>query len=353
MINARDRVRAYFKRPARFFFTAAGRKNYTTGNMADAMYFATDRGGGHRISKEKIVQAVYGLLVKRTMTRKQLEKFSPFSSALLGLLRSVLGLELKMTQLKTGAFVITMKGTRFCFTGVDRSKRDFEVAAANGAEVAFVNYAHCRNDKTEKFLEYSRGKPLVVDSGAFTVWMASLDGKHMEPIDIYAYITFLKKHADRILYYFNLDVIGDASASRRNAEIMRAHGMEPVQVWHINFQDTRVEAQNWDGLDRLIREGHIILGIGGSAKTHDKHRLPIYQELFRRYPDQNFHILGLGSPKILRQLPDLFACDARTWVKGREVGRLLTDDGQKQVGKGIDVMAANVRYLASLAYGWA
>jgi hypothetical protein len=346
-VKARQIVRAFFRKPALTIYTGTGRANRITGNTEEAVYFTTG-GGSNRISKAKIEAAVARLLLRRSLKRKDLERFSAFSSALLGLLRHILPNLASVFRNKLGALVLKLRGTQFCFSGIDRAKRDFEVAVDNGAEIAFVSFANVRNDRTEKFIEYSKGKPLVVDSGAFSVWNG---GK--EPICIYSYIDFIKRHESRILYYMNLDVIGDPAASHQNAQVMREQGLDPVKVWHINFNDTRIEAQNWDLLDEMVAEGRWLIGIGGAALTKDVKRAPIFRECFRRYPAQGFHTLGCGS-KILFEFLDegagpLFT-DARSWAKGRENGRTLTRTGQKTgLLDGIEAMAHNVRILASLA----
>lgn len=354
-VKAREVVRAFFRKPTLSFHTGTGKLNQITGNTPEAMYFMTAKGKSNRISKANIEKAMSRLMSGMAIMRKHLESLTSFSSALLGLLRRILLGKADIILNKKGTLILKIRGTRFCFSGMDKVDRDSSIALINGAQVGMVSFVHVGKDKSEKWLRYTRGLPVVADSGAFWVMDQRDKGNDVPDIDIYQLINWLHRYKHRLLYYFGLDVVGDPAASRRNAEIMRQHGLDPIEVWHINRDHPCIEAQNWELLDQMVNEGQWLLGIGGAAKTHDTHRELLFREILHRYPNQPFHFLGCGSKILFRFLEDgiapLFA-DSQTWAQGRRSGRMLTKEGQKQMGHvmdGIDIMAHNVRLLASMS----
>jgi len=87
---------------------------------------------------------------------------------------------------------------------------------------------------------------LMLDSGAFT---AHTLGHPVTLPDLYATI-----EATAPDVYVQLDVIGDAEATRSNLERMRADGFSPVPIF--------TRGAPWSDLDRLLDEGETYIGLG-------------------------------------------------------------------------------------------
>ncbi|WP_426455402.1 hypothetical protein ACP26L_36005 (plasmid) [Paenibacillus sp. S-38] len=344
-IKAEQRARRFFRRPPASFPTLTGRCSTIQEASNQALFFQTAKGRRNRISRTGIVKAIAYMMERRSVTRKEMEKFSRFSSALLALLRLIFIDIIRIRITKTGLIRLSLKGTRFVFSGVDRAPRDMRVARENGAEVVMMSYYHLREDHSERWKYHVKenGLKVLLDSGAFSLWEAAAKGRIVKPILLEEYISFVKRHLDVLIGYFNLDVIGDLYASRANMQAMEAAGLSPHEVWHV--------CSPLEELNRIVDKGAALVGIGGSALLKDGERLPRIDEALRRHPEQDFHLLGVGS-KILFQLDGVFSTDATNWIEGRKSGRLLTPDGQKPMGHlldGLEIMARNVRLLVGMA----
>lgn len=317
------------------FSTVTGNVNELAAVTKEAIVFTTSSSGKeNKITRKKLRAAINFLQVAKTVTRKELERFSCFSSALLGLLASLFSKRLKVVVSETGLIRITLEGVRYVFAGVDRSVRDMEVAADNGAEFFLMSFIHIQKRKAWKKHLLRLGKKLIVDSSAFTAWKKGVT------INIDEYISFIKEHSDVIHSYFNLDVVGDSAASKANAEYMKAHGLNPIEVYHIG-DDMAV-------LDALVTEGHAVIGIGGSVGKSEAEREAAFTEIFAKYPGQNFHFLGGGSKLVAKF--NWFSADSTTWISSRKYNVITDENGQRKAEEmsALECLAYTVRYFAGL-----
>lgn len=154
---------------------------------------------------------------------------------------------------------------------------------------------------------------------------------------------FLIDHQDVIHRYMNLDVVNDAAASKRNANIMKESGLNPIEIWHIG--------SSLRELDSLIKEDHSLIAIGGSVGVSEKKRKRVFRRIFKLYSEQNFHFLG-GSSMLLNCFP-WFSADSTGWSVGRMYGSIIDEKGQRKAPEGmegLDALAYNCRYFTSLEF---
>jgi hypothetical protein len=347
-IDARKTERAFIRKLQKKggFTTANGKANLFAGKDAKAILLKTEKSKKPlAVLRTKLRAAISYTFYSRTVTRKELEAYSRFSSALLGILIEVFEKAGKLHKTAKGLLRLTLIGVRYFFAGVDKSVRDLEVAAANGAKFVLMTYAHIRKGKAWKNHVERLGLKIMLDSGAFTLWKAQQKGKLVEAISIADYAAFIEEHKDLLYSWFNLDVIGDVEASKANAEYLKAKGLAPIEVWHIQ--------SSLDDLQQLVDEDHAVIAIGGSVGTSEKVREEIFTKVFERFPDQNFHFLG-GSSKLLYKF-SWFSADSTGWLAGRMYGAILDKDGQRKAPEGmtgIEALAYNAKNLSSLE-AWA
>jgi len=158
---------------------------------------------------------------------------------------------------------------------------------------------------------------LMLDSGAFSAWS---QGK---PIDIDAYIQFIKENEKYIDHYINLDVIGDAENTYKNQKYIEKHGLNPIPVFHPMHED-----DSW--LARYIKEGYEYIGIGGMAGgTFNTSQLrPRLDHLFSKLicasdgmPKVKIHGFGMTSLDLMLRFP-WFSVDSTSWVQTGRFGNV-------------------------------
>lgn len=343
-IDARQLERKFIRQIAKKggFTTANGKANLYAGKENGAVLLKTAKSKKPlAILRTKLRQAIAYTFYTRTITRKDLEVFSRFSSAVLGILIEVFNKAAKLHKTPKGLLRLTIIGVRYFFAGVDKSVRDLEAAAANGAKFVLMSYHYIRKGKAWKEHVERLGLKILLDSGAFTVWKAQQKGKEVEEITVEAYAEFIKQHKEVLYSWFNLDVVGDAAASKANAEYLKAAGVAPIEVWHVG--------SDLKDLEELVAEDHAIIAIGGSVGLSEKAREEAFTKVFARFPEQNFHFLG-GSSKLLYKF-NWFSADSTGWLAGRKYGAILDEKGQRKAPSswdGMKALAYNVQKLSGL-----
>jgi hypothetical protein len=350
LVHANQIERAFFRKWKEGFSyqTANEKENEIVAIENQKVYFQpTSSQKRHFFSRPQIRKAIGYLLNRRTCTRKNLESYSAFSSALLGLLRVILFEIAKITKTITGLIRLTLLGTRYFFSGLDRAaKVDWEAIINNHAQHILLSYYYIRHQKT--WLNYVRthGIQLLLDSGEFTRYKRALNGKSVVPIVIEEYAAFINSIKEHLIGYFNLDVTNDAAASRKNyEELYKLTGIKPIPIWHAGSK--------MDELERIVNEDHEILAIGGMVHLRsEKKKEQLIQEIVARFPAQNFHLLGCSS-NILIKYP-IFSSDSTGWLKGRKLNQLYVFE-QYATRKDLtlsplDCLIQNVKNLKNLAY---
>lgn len=167
----------------------------------------------------------------------------------------------------------------------------------------------------------TKGLDLIIDSGAFT---ASTIG---QKINLHEYAENLNRYAPHATAAFNLDVIGDWTASARNFDRLRERVTDEVQllpVWHT--------ASPTEELARMCREyGYV--GIGGAVAhaSSPKRLMPalVHAHRVAREHGAQLHGLGITGSTTLFRLP-WHTADSSTWQEGHRYGhsRLADRNGR-------------------------
>lgn len=343
-INARKTERAFIRALEKrgVFKTAQGKSNVYLGRTQAVILFRTSQSKKPlSIPRTKLRQAIQFTFHSRIVNRKDLERFSRFSSAVLGVLQIIFEGMAKLVKTPTGLLQLILIGLRYFFAGVDRAVRDLEIAAANGAKFVLMSYAHIRKRKAWKKHVQRLGLKILLDSGAFTVWKLYQAGKEVDPILVEEYGAFIEQNLDVLHSWFNLDVVGDAQASRKNAEYLQNMGLPSIEVWHIQ--------SDIEELKNLVARDLPIIAIGGSVGVGEPIREAVFKKVFSRFPKQAFHFLG-GSGRLLFAFP-WFSADGTGWLAGRKYGVIMHQQGQRRAPSNWNAeqcLVHNVRHFLAL-----
>ena len=334
-MNAREIERKLIRKlaKAKAFLTVTGKAQSVKEITTNEITFTTAAGSKtNKIKRSKLRKAISFFTDVKTVTRKQLEAFTAFTSALFGLLKT---LNVRVSMTASGMIRITLQGVRYVFAGVDRSPRDMRIAAAQGAKHFLMSYYSIKDRKAWKQHALDLGVKIVLDSGAYSAWTKGAQ------LCVKEYCAFIKEHAAILQSYFTLDVIGDPEATAANTAYMRAQGLQPTPVYHVQ-SDISV-------LAGIVSEGHSLIGIGGSAKMDKAERMAKLAEVFAAFPDQNFHLLAGGSADILNAFA-WYSADATTWIKARKYNVIVDEAGQRKDPSRdpLECLAYTVRYYLTL-----
>lgn len=171
---------------------------------------------------------------------------------------------------------------------------------------------------------------IMLDSGAFSFWNKGLE------VDIYKYIEFIKENDIEI--YFNLDVIGDVEGTKRNQKIMEDNGLNPIPVYHYG--------EPFEYLDWLVEQGYTYIGIGGTVGKSNKVRMELFDEVYRRHPNIDFHALGVTAKELVEKY-NWYSVDSTSWLSPFKNKRIITIDGKS---KSSDIEDSMQRFNSSLDY---
>ena len=338
------------------FKTGTGRQNTVVEVTDEAVLFRTAKSKQPaRLSRAKLREAIRWMYVRRTATRREMERFANFSSALLGLLSVIMAGLTKITRTVRGLLRLTLTNTRYFFSGCERDPKALRLIRENGGLMLLMSYFWLREDPQGKWLEriraagFSDDEPCVLlDSGAYSLYRAKEKGKEVDPITIEEYAAFIRRYERHLIGWMNLDVIGDPVASRANYEAMESAGLRPVPVWHIESP--------LEELDAIIAEDHDLVAIGGAAvllqKKQKRRVRDLLAEAMRRHPDQNFHLLGCSYLPLLAEMMP-FSVDGSAPVTIGGNGRVLTMRGQKKAPagwNGDECRAASIRACMKLEH---
>ncbi|MGP3788512.1 hypothetical protein [Paenibacillus sp. 1A_MP2] len=354
--KAREKERSFFSNRGRAGSTVytikTGRINTIQKETEKYVYVRSENGSAdNRISRDSIRRALALLFYRRVITLKALIKIKAYSSAMAAIIKAIMVDICKVVKTKSGAVRLTLRGLRYIFSGLSKSRRDIELVKEYGGRFILLNYFTIRNDHTNQWkqtiielgFDY---KCVIIDPGEKTLHDAAKKGLPVKPIDIDDYAAFVRQHSDIIYQYLTLDIIGDPAATQRNTKYLALKvGRKPVPIYHIQ--------SDMAALQELVDEEHELIAIGGSAlrSVSTQRRERVFDEIFRKYGDSvNFHALGLGSLNLLLKY-SWFSADASSWLNARIFGKLQTLTGQSVVPPYMSSEAAlgfNVNLLVSL-----
>ncbi|KEO80856.1 hypothetical protein [Tumebacillus flagellatus] len=332
-IQAARREKVFIKRltAGLTYRTGTGRQNKIESHDAEAVYITTARSQRPiRIARDKLRAAIRHMYVRRTATRKEMERHHAYSSAMLGLVGVVLAGLTKIQRTVRGLLRITMIGTRYFFSGCERDPTALRIIKANGGKMLLMSYFHLRDDpgwlrRIEQvgFTAEER-RCVLIDSGAYSLHRAKQDGKDVRPICVEDYADWIKQHRDHLYGWMSLDVIGDEAATRANYEYLCARGLRPIPVVSIHSGDEEFE--------RYVQEDHDIIAIGGVAlmlqRSQKRKATAMLRRIVARWPNQVWHLLGCAYIPLLREIGVTFS-DSAAAVLAASNKRLITKAGQK------------------------
>lgn len=352
----RSFMRKVKKQPV--FFTVKGKVNTVSSYSKDSISFTTSTGGKtHNLSRKKLRQAIKYVYFNRTATRNDLEQYSPFTSALLAMLVKCFKELAIIQKLKHGLYRLSLKGCRFFFGGCEQAPKDMEMVANEGGRFVLLNYHKLRNQKYKIFLHHLERLQLyaVIDSGAFSFFNEKEKEQQLElfpsdPLEEYAYfINEIKDHPS-ILGFFSLDVIGNPSATKENYKrLKRMTNATIYPVWQV--------ADSFEELDKMVAEGHELIGIGGTVpmllRNQIKKVKKIFDQVFNHhYNGQPFHWLG-GANHLLCEYP-FFSSDSTSWLNPRKNGerKVYNEKGYKVIApmkmNMKEIMQQHIKFLSNL-----
>ncbi|CAM4050938.1 hypothetical protein L1N85_24610 [Paenibacillus alkaliterrae] len=352
--KAENKERAFFRKFGKVgytFHTVKGKRpNIIQKVTSDFIYVTTEKSKRpNRIPRSSLRRALAFLFYRRVTTLKALIKINSFSSALAGLIKTIMIDICRVSETKTGAVRLSLRGLRYIFSGVSKAKDDVRIVKQNGGTFILLNFVNIRSDLTDSWklnlqqlgFDY---KCVILDPGAKTIAEAEQKGKFIKPIDLDAYAEFVTRHSDIIFQYLTLDIIGDPETTRRNTLFLeRAVGRKPIPIFHVQ--------NSLDVLEEMIGEDHEVIAIGGSVLVSRSRRAEVFAEIFNRFGDRaNFHALGLGTTHLLMRYP-WFSADASSWLNGRIFRTLISITGDVKAPAGMtseEALGFNVRTLAAL-----
>ncbi|RUS44910.1 hypothetical protein [Cohnella sp. AR92] len=330
--RAKQILRMFYKRSkaGTNFQTGTGKTNVFDRVERDAVYIRTSLSRpAFRVSRKSLEKACIYLVYVRTTTRKQIEQFSKYSSALLGLLRLIF-MERGMARFgrtAQGLLRLSLRGVRWFTAGCSRAPKDMETVKFYNGKWLLLSYYHLREARTDNWRHHVwrlgfKGRVLL-DSGGFSLHKAKLDGKDVPDITVQEYCDFIKRHGGTEMFcgWFSLDRVEDPIETEQNTEYMIEQGLGDglIPIWNINSRYSR--------LRQLIQQHDpAIVGVGGLLFCGKKRRKKRLDRLFRLFPDQLLHGLGVSNDDLYTY--DWFSADGSGVFAPRKYGVIYTHEGQ-------------------------
>jgi len=291
------------------FTTGNGKINQVIMTATNKVYLKARNGQETiSISVGKIKKMLAYFLRVRVVERKELEIFHAHSSALFGLLAAIYGKKSKINRLGRGCLRLIMNGIRLFFAGFERSPGDLREAVRHGAKHVLASYFYTRSSSRWRFYLEKFKLRCILDSGAFSAWMAQRNGRKVDPLDIDQYIEFIRANDDVIDHYFAFDYIGDWRRTMQALRYMEQKQMAPIPIFHLG---TPMEV-----LAELVADGYPVIALGGTVNQKKSDIEAFFNKVFTLYPDQAFHGLGVSRAEWLQRYP-FFTCDSKAWITVR------------------------------------
>lgn len=314
------------------------------------------------ISRLNLRKALSFFFFKRTAIRDDFASFSSYTSALFAIVVDCFKGLTKLQVLKGGLFRLSLIGTRFFASGLERDKAVLRVLKELQGKYVLFNYKSILEspgclDMLEKHNLYG-----LIDSGAFSIFKKKsrsakvlsqqlLFGEDtMNDLLLEGYARFINEHKDnpRILGFFPLDSVGDPELTKVNyLKLKSLTNAKIFPVWQ--FTDSLNE------LDRLVEEEHEMIGVGGLVRfiSNRKHIIrEVMDKVIERYPTVNFHGLGVAD-ELLNDY--FFSADSTAFLNARKYAdgrKVYLPNGERisapEEMSTIDIIKQNLLYLIGL-----
>lgn len=350
-----------------YFRTAKGSTNYLVAYEKDCIYLKSVKGvKPFRLKREMVRKAISYMYFKRTTVRKDMEAFTEYSSALFGILTHIFRHISKLQTLKFGEFRISLIGTLFFASGLERSPELIKkVLKKLGGKRVLFNYKSILESSEalnmlEKYDLYA-----LIDSGAFSFYNEkNKKGKKavqqqmlfeesvMDDLTLEGYAKFINdnKNNKRILGFLPLDVVGDPLKTKNNYRKLKemTPGAIIFPVWQ--FTDSIEE------LECLVNQEHEVIALGGIV-PYLSSRKPfirtVLDKVFAKFPEQNFHALGLADELLMEY--NFFSSDSTAFLNARKYkeGRKVYLENGERIPAPADmstkeIIIQNLKFLLSL-----
>lgn len=373
LFHARTYERKFFRyiKKQGYFKTVTGKVNRLFSCTGEHLVFQTEKSDSElSISRYKIRRAINFVFFKRMAIRKDMEQFSKYSSALFGVLFKIFEDICFIQKMANGLLRLSLKGLRFYFSGVPRSKKDMKMIAEEGGTHVLLSFYDIKHNTNMLWLRYLEefGLHAIIDSGAFSIYSANKRKKDSkakgnlmqlelfemeETISVEEYATFINHFKDhpQIVGFLNLDVIGDPGATKENYHKLKSlTDCEIIPVWQIN--DT------FENLEEIVKDCPSLIGLGGSVpllKKNQKDQVrEIFDEVFSRFPSERFHWCGGANDMLLDY--NWASSDSSSWLSARKNGekKVYLPNGVRVIAKDNmttqEVMRQQIRFLSCLEY---
>lgn len=185
-----------------------------------------------------------------------------------------------------------------------------------------ISYWYARGWDMDEVWELLDGADIVLDSGAFSVYMSGAT------VDLYEYAGWLARWRGRATAAFNLDVINDPLGSARNFRLLAGEetGVPLVPVFHAGVPVRFLE--------EMLDGGTDYVGFGGFVENSSQRKRLLRWAAWhlRMCARRGVKAHGLGlTASYVRHLP-FYSLDSSTWKMGVRRGFLCAwDDRRKQV----------------------
>lgn len=315
-----------------YILTVKGAINYLADYGKQYILLKSQKGTEpFKISRLNLRKALSFFFFKRTAIRDDFSSFSHFTSALFSIVVDCFKGITKLQILKGGLFRLSLIGTRFFASGLERDKAVLRMLKELQGKYVLFNYKSILEspgclDMLDKHDLYG-----LIDSGAFSIFKNKsksakgisqqqlFEEDTMNDLLLEGYARFINDYKDnpRILGFFPLDSVGEPELTKVNyLKLKSLTNAKIIPVWQ--FTDSL------DELDRLVEEEHEMIGVGGLVPyiSNRKHIIrEVMDKVIERHPTINFHGLGVAD-ELLNDY--FFSADSTAFLNARKYA-----DGRK------------------------
>lgn len=288
--------------------------------------------GGLLVTWRSLHRAALVLTIYRYCDRERTWCAGHATSALLGLIWTLMRPELRRVRARTGAYRVYRRAPRFWFAGVNDHPTDVDILARAEARCVLCCHPEVAGRRQWRQRMLAAEFLVALDSGGFQSWQRG------QPLDLEGWAAFVTEHSGLLVWYAQPDQPGAGPDVNRDLLLWaESLGLTPWPVYHV---DMPVEYLEW-----LLNRGYPVIAIGGHVGLPPEYRRRLIREIRTRIRTAACeHVLGAVDP-------EAWSSDSSNWLSGRRNGYVLTDLGPRRFQVRMDwpaATAANVRYLVRL-----
>lgn len=348
-----------------YFITASGCTNVVQLNDQLLLITTSKRESAISISRNQIRKAIRFLQVYRTAIRRDMERFTSYSSALFGILLDIFKGDSKLQSLKHGLYRLSLLGVRFYASGLERDPSIMAEFKKMGGKYVLLNYYQLLKSPSNWFDRLEKEDLYcLIDSGAYSYFQEKqkrrkqnaqqqeLFGEYLLMVQyIEGYSRFINQWKDhpRILGFFPFDVIGDPQQTKENHQrLIEKTDAKIHPVWQIT--------DSLEELQQLVDKEYEMIAIGGMvpflSKRLNKVRTTL-NKVYDKFPTVNFHFLGVAN-ELLLEYP-CYSSDSTAFLNARkseQQRKVYLDDGTRVTASDdmstLEIIKQNLSFLMGL-----